>query len=109
MLPMQAEFGIIMSCELTGKGREHMRTLATAAFSFAAVTLTAALLPERGWYLPAAGVLAVVCLAFFLLRCSGFAAISSWCSSLFWNAAAGSFPFPAWSAPIRCRVNMEHG
>ena len=68
MLPMQAEFGIIMSCEFTGKGREHMRTLATVAFSFAAVTLTAALLPARGWYLPAAGVLAVVFLAFFLLR-----------------------------------------
>ena len=45
-----------------------MRTLATVAFSFAAAVLTAALLPQRGWYLPAAGVLVLLFAAFLLLR-----------------------------------------
>lgn len=45
-----------------------MRVLATAAFSFAAAALAAALIPENEWRLPAAGILAVLFVLALLLR-----------------------------------------
>ena len=45
-----------------------MRTLAILAFSFAVGTLTAALEPKGGWWLPAAAVLLALAVAAFFLR-----------------------------------------
>lgn len=67
-MPIQAKFGIMDLFNAEERGERHMRTLATVAFSFAAAVLTAALLPQRGWYLPAAGVLVLLFAAFLLLR-----------------------------------------
>ena len=43
-----------------------MRVLATAAFSFSVAVLTAVLMPETGWYVYAAAVLAVMAVAVLL-------------------------------------------